>query len=210
MESKSCSTCKQVLPMDRFSKDKSTRDGKSYSCKSCNVGKCREYYTANREKLREYGRKRYHSDPKWKEQSRINRRNKYKTDPDARKRRLASCRLSKFGITDDEFNRLFVSQGNKCAICRCSEPPNKKSWSVDHDHISGKIRGILCSFCNTGIGLLRDDDQICLSAHEYLRRHKDEAIVSNDQVRSSNNETQMVHNGGGKETGAVVDANIAS
>jgi hypothetical protein len=69
----------------------------------------------------------------------------------------------RYGLTLEEFNSIRLSQMNVCAIC-------KKSMKlvVDHCHISGRIRGLLCSNCNTGIGLLREDTDILKSAIDYL------------------------------------------
>lgn len=79
-----------------------------------------------------------------------------------------------FGITLDEYNRLYDLQGGVCAICgnpesalnaRTREP---RLLAVDHCHNSGKVRGLLCSCCNTAIGLLKDDPKLVVSTLEYL------------------------------------------
>lgn len=66
------------------------------------------------------------------------------------------------------FNR---SQLENCEICGKSKKENEKELAIDHCHISGKIRGLLCSTCNSGIGLLRDDINILKKATEYLEKH---------------------------------------
>lgn len=86
-------------------------------------------------------------------------------------------RIRKFGLDRAAWSALFVSQGNACAICRSTETKPGRGghpqWHTDHDHATGKVRGILCHSCNTGIGLLRDDAGLLEAAAAYLRRSKD-------------------------------------
>lgn len=74
----------------------------------------------------------------------------------------------KYGLEIEEFDALLASQGGGCAVC--GGPPNAKNWHIDHDHRSGKVRGILCNGCNTGIGSMRDDPAIMRAAAEYIER----------------------------------------
>lgn len=73
----------------------------------------------------------------------------------------------KFNLTQEEYQQLEQKQNYKCAICsgKCS-----RSLAVDHDHSTGKIRGLLCSGCNRGIGYLKDDISILKKAIDYLER----------------------------------------
>ena len=75
-----------------------------------------------------------------------------------------------YGITVDEWQELLEAQGNVCAICGTyPELGNYKNrWATDHDHETGKVRGILCHGCNRGIGLMQDDPQVLLAAAQYL------------------------------------------
>ena len=82
-----------------------------------------------------------------------------------------------FGISLDQYSELFYEQGGQCAICGCEETSVTKSgeikWlAVDHDHETGKIRGLLCHACNIAIGLLKDDVSILQSAINYFRLNK--------------------------------------
>ena len=72
-----------------------------------------------------------------------------------------------FGISEKEYNEILRSQNGVCAICKKSG--NGKYLAVDHDHISGKVRGLLCQKCNTGIGLLGDNRDSLEKALEYLK-----------------------------------------
>jgi hypothetical protein len=68
----------------------------------------------------------------------------------------------------DEYNNLLNSQGGGCAICKT----NSNKMCMDHCHDTMKIRGVLCDRCNRGIGLLRDDVDVLLSAYKYLLKYK--------------------------------------
>lgn len=76
---------------------------------------------------------------------------------------------SKYGITLTDYDKMFEDQSGLCAICHKPETTGKR-LAVDHCHSSGKIRGLLCSNCNRGIGHLQDSVEILNSAIEYLRR----------------------------------------
>jgi hypothetical protein len=72
-----------------------------------------------------------------------------------------------YDITPEDYAILLSSQGNKCAICG---KHSNKFLCVDHDHETKEIRGLLCSKCNTMLGLVYDDPDILYSAIKYLTR----------------------------------------
>lgn len=73
-----------------------------------------------------------------------------------------------YGISKSEYEDLIQKQQNKCAICSSSSAGGRGSWHVDHDHVTGKVRGLLCHCCNTGLGLFKDNKNLLLKAKEYL------------------------------------------
>lgn len=75
-----------------------------------------------------------------------------------------------YGITRDEAIKLSELQNGLCAICGSNN--NKRSLCVDHDHSTGKIRQMLCTSCNAGIGNFKENSEIILKALEYLKKHK--------------------------------------
>lgn len=82
-----------------------------------------------------------------------------------------------FGITMDVFEQMQTEQNNLCAICGQPETNynrqgNLMALHVDHCHTTNKIRGLLCSKCNTAIGLFREDIEIMQKAMAYIIRHK--------------------------------------
>lgn len=79
-------------------------------------------------------------------------------------------RLSKYGITRNEWEQMFAAQDNMCAICKTQDPGlgANGQWNTDHDHQTGKVRGILCWTCNTALGKFKDSTDILRSALAYL------------------------------------------
>lgn len=63
--------------------------------------------------------------------------------------------LKKYGLDPDSYNTLLIIQNECCAIC--DKKPSDRKLSVDHDHSTRKVRGLLCRKCNTGIGMLGDN-----------------------------------------------------
>jgi Recombination endonuclease VII len=70
---------------------------------------------------------------------------------------------------------LYDSQGGKCAVCRHDIPPTTHRSHIDHCHDTGKVRGILCLNCNTGIGRFKESEAVMLAAIAYLRRARGDA-----------------------------------
>jgi len=79
-----------------------------------------------------------------------------------------------YGITQKGYEDLVAKQGGKCGVCGRSleETIGKGRPHVDHDHETGKVRGILCHFCNVGLGNLGDSIEILEAAIAYLRRSR--------------------------------------
>jgi Recombination endonuclease VII len=76
-----------------------------------------------------------------------------------------------YGMTIEQYDKLIIAQNYQCAIC--GDKQEDKRLCVDHCHLTGRIRGLLCSRCNQGIGLLRDNADIMLSAIKYISRNGD-------------------------------------
>ena len=74
-----------------------------------------------------------------------------------------------YGITEDQYEQMFAEQDGRCAICCCEQP--EKKLAVDHNHHTGQVRGLLCSDCNRGIGLLKDNALHLLAAYHYLNNN---------------------------------------
>ena len=95
---------------------------------------------------------------------------------DARRNQLLQ---KSFGITLYEYNALLQAQKQVCAICFNVE--TTRSLAVDHCHKTGKVRGLLCRFCNQALGLLKDNSEIVERALNYLKDgiHRDNGVEKN-------------------------------
>lgn len=74
----------------------------------------------------------------------------------------------RYGLTLSEYNTLLEAQGDRCAICGKMPEENGRRLSVDHNHKTGQIRGLLCQNCNRGLGSFKDNPEITASATDYL------------------------------------------
>lgn len=132
----------------------------------------KEWRKANKDKVRS-------NFQKWNEENKESRSAymkdylaEYAQRPKAIDARVARNLRDNYKMTIDQFNDMWESQGGKCGICRSSMEPRgktKKSVSVDHNHQTGEIRGLLCNGCNRGIGNLMDCPAILEAAAKYLR-----------------------------------------
>lgn len=96
----------------------------------------------------------------------------YKNNKESENHRAYKLRLKRdFGITLEQKEKMFAEQGSRCAACRSKDPNSKyKTWHVDHDHKTEKIRGILCHPCNVALGCVEDSVSNLVSLIEYLNR----------------------------------------
>lgn len=95
-------------------------------------------------------------------------RNKDRITKNARKSNLKKS----YGITEEYYDQMLAAQGGKCAICLTDRPTGKwKVFAVDHCHVSGLVRGLLCNECNRGMGLLKDSAELLRAAADYLDCH---------------------------------------
>ncbi len=82
-------------------------------------------------------------------------------------RRRSDLWLS-YGLTPEAHQAMHDSQGGACAIC--GSTGGARALHVDHDHATGRVRGLLCNTCNRCLGLLKDDADVLRSAIAYLER----------------------------------------
>ena len=151
---KICSKCKELKPMDNFHNDISKRDKKHSQCKSCHSNRIKlkrktniEWVRAERIKSKEY---------------RINNSEQFK------KTIRNSTLKKKYGINIEQYNEIFKNQGYVCAICGSDKPRGYGRMCVDHNHLTGKIRGILCQPCNTSIGKMMENPNLIRKLALYV------------------------------------------
>lgn len=157
--SKTCSGCSVEKPSSDFYKQPSGR--LKHLCKPCWATHNREQRAKHHEKRKSYEASR---GPGWERSGRA----KYKPpEPE----RWAAYIKRKYGIERDQFQQMLEEQEGVCAICRqeCNRSTTTR-MCIDHDHSTGKVRGLLCFQCNVGLGKFKDDTALLRTAIEYLQR----------------------------------------
>lgn len=125
-----CPSCKQVLPLTAFVRNRSTSSGYGSYCRPCQNRKSAESIARRHGSSRHYHLKR------------------------------------RYGLGADEVLAMLEAQSWTCPICR--REISLTSAHVDHDHVTGTVRGVVCFNCNGGLGQFRDDPQAVLEAARYL------------------------------------------
>ena len=155
---KTCNKCQRTLPLtgEHWPKRERCATGFDTPCKKCNREK---------EKIRR-------SNPPIKEKNKLSCKEYYKDHP---QNTTANSRFLKFGMTPQMYQNLLDKQNGVCAICHQPETAKinnrVKSLAVDHCHNTKIIRGLLCSKCNTAIGLMKENQQYLLNMINYLVAH---------------------------------------
>mgnify|MGYP007071567809 CR=1 FL=1 len=105
-----------------------------------------------------------------KECEKTSQKVKNKTNPARLKMINRRSKLKRaFGITLEQYAEMLQAQGNCCAICKTKKPGGKDNvFHVDHCHLSGHIRGLLCHFCNVGLGHFKEEPKLLNKAMGYL------------------------------------------
>lgn len=86
--------------------------------------------------------------------------------------------IAKLGVDFKAYHQLLKAQGHRCKICQTKlESSRYSKFAVDHCHKSGRVRGLLCTNCNTAIGLMKDSVERLTSAIKYLTHYSREDIV---------------------------------
>ena len=162
---KRCVKCGIRQPLDQFYRAKGTRDGLRGDCKSCFKARARARYQADSSAAIARVKRWQQANP-----DRLNAyRRRRRLEPEVKRRERAGHLKRKYGITLEAYQTMLVNQGGRCAICR-RQPPSDISLHVDHDHQTGKIRGLLCFTCNNALGDFEDDASLLRSAITYVEQ----------------------------------------
>jgi hypothetical protein len=169
---RTCNVCGVAKPLSKFRKANGNKDGLCYYCKECESKSSRERRKKNsiRETIivPEFKRCSFCKIEKpTKKFDRCNRNNDGLQDY-CKYCRTVKRRESRYGVTEEWFQATLRAQGYACAICGFIPGPDDRELDVDHDHLTGKNRGLLCGTCNRGLGYFRDDSRIIGLAKQYL------------------------------------------
>lgn len=160
---KRCSKCFEEKEYSAFSVNRKTKSGRCSSCKACDSLRHRQNY----EKDPNYFKRRSASfrklNPEACRLSAARWREKNPVSPEVMRAKQLKRR---YGMTLETFASLAKQQNGVCAIC--GNGPNK--LYVDHDHKTGKVRGLLCRNCNTGLGCFFDVSDLLEKAATYIKK----------------------------------------
>lgn len=160
---KRCSKCGEELPLTEFYREASARDGYRGDCKRCfqvrakarypqvreqAIARAKAWQQANPERVRAYQRER-------------------RTRPEVKAKDRAGHLRRKFGITLETYDEMLAAQEGVCGICE-RPPRDDISLHVDHEHGTGRVRGLLCFRCNNALGDFEDDAVLLLRAADYV------------------------------------------
>lgn len=157
MLKKDCQKCLQQKSLTEFLKGKQFKDGYRNTCKACARLQWKNWYQANHQSVRE-------------------RAKKWCKDNPARKKN--QWLIAHYGITLNQYTVLQIEQNNLCVIC--NEKPIK--LVVDHNHASGEVRGLLCTQCNSGLGMFKDRIENLERAVEYLKNAIKRKEINSDST----------------------------
>lgn len=184
MLSKQCTCCKKDLLLENFTSNTTSKDGLEYRCKSCK----KEYRLKNRNQIRKnynlgyklkykkniknYSIKNKDIIAKRHKLYNIKNKEKLKLYRINNKGRVLECKLKRvYNLSLLEYKTMLENQNNQCKICKKvfdNEALNTIPH-VDHNHITGKIRGLLCHKCNSLLGYSNDNINILDEAIKYLK-----------------------------------------
>ena len=170
MSTKVCSRCREEKDRSEFRRHPSFADGLNSACKEC-LGKAdKARYEKKKEQIlaqqKEYIERKRAEDPEGYQAKRNLVAARHRANPDNTiKLRYLKTR---YGLTVEEYQAMEQTQGGLCAICKGPPCGRYKRLHVDHDHTTGKVRGLLCFTCNTLLGHAKDQISRLENAALYL------------------------------------------
>ena len=163
---RTCYRCKEVKPIEAFSRNKNNPLGRGYQCRVCSCQTTKEWRKKNPEKHVEQVKRWQAKNPEKKKQIARDAARRYRaSNPHS------SVQMN-HGITPEQYLAMVDAQNGCCAICgrnKFGRGKASKLW-VDHCHTELRIRGLLCQRCNLGIGYFEDNPKLPQSAINYLIR----------------------------------------
>jgi hypothetical protein len=167
---KICNQCNQELPLSSFHRSNMSADKHQYRCKGCAIALTARWQREHREQTNHKNKMWKRNHPQTVREARIRYRASLTPEQKSRKWREDSLRKN-YGISTAEYEYKFAKQNGVCAICKmpCS---TGRRLSVDHDHNTDQVRGLLCFQCNSAVSRLDAIPGWTIAATIYLEEYK--------------------------------------
>lgn len=188
MGAKACRDCGQTKPLHQFPPALKRSDGRGSYCRDCMRVRSRESYRRRAEREGRGVRTPVEAPPGRRRCPDCGELKPLGDFPRSGTRRGGYCKpchnargrasrerlygstrhyhlLQRYGLGEQEVAAMIEAQGGLCAVCR-----ERPAQHVDHDHLTGTVRGVLCFLCNGGLGLFRDRADVMQKAIDYLER----------------------------------------
>jgi hypothetical protein len=126
----------------------------------------------NRERVNAKLRLRYRDYPDYRQKTKDSAKKYHQENPE----KIIGYKLQRnYGITLEEYNRMLKQQRGRCAVCSSKKTNHRTRtrFFVDHDHQTGKVRGLLCHKCNTGLGHFDHDLEKMAAAMAYIQMSRE-------------------------------------
>ena len=159
MKKRFCRVCRVELKSDNWKSY--LQEKRDYLCVDC-------WRINRRKQQREYLK----ANPKQRKNHNKRSSEYARTHPEKRKILMRAALCRQYGITSERFDELYDLQQGCCAICGIHQSGLKQTLSIDHDHKTGGVRGLLCNKCNLALGSLGDDVRVLQRAVDYLEGKK--------------------------------------
>jgi hypothetical protein len=158
-----CRLCRQRKPAEQFYAAKGTRTGRRTECIACNLGQKAARNRADPGPARQRTQRWRQDNPERNTQ----RWERFVASGGKKRSDRKGHLRRKFGLSVEQYEALLEGQGGGCAICR--SPANESiSLHVDHDHGTGRVRGLLCFRCNGGLGQFLEEPEVLRRAAWYV------------------------------------------
>jgi hypothetical protein len=161
--------CGLEKDLEEFGPHPKGKFGKQPRCRECCRAWHRQHYAENPEKYSERDRLAAERDPEAVKEKNRNSATRWRANPENRRRKRMAYIETRYNISYADYERMELEQGGVCKICK--RPPTHSRYDrlhVDHDHATGKVRGLLCHTCNTGLGSFQDRPDWLQAAIVYL------------------------------------------
>jgi len=166
-KTKKCIRCNKILQIGKFYKSGQSKDGLATYCIRCESDRKKEARDGNTDLIE----KHKNNNRLWYQNNKEKNKERNKKWIEENPARYRELNLKhRFGISLEDYNRILEEQNYCCGICGVHRDFITQHMAVDHCHKTGKIRGLLCKNCNSGLGFFQDNNEVLEKAITYLNQ----------------------------------------